>query len=454
MRESCPGIAGKPLKLTTFANFVWHVPISLAHPGDTTNASLLATAVNSAPVSVSAPLIAYAGLDDATPWIAPVVTPAPETDWHVWGDALWLIAAVYIGMAIFGVGRLGLAYMRLYWIVRDAQPAGHFGKGVRLTTAIVPAFAAGPATVILPASLIDKLSPEQVRLVIAHEHTHLDRGDSLYFALLSWIDALFWFNPCLRRQTARARLAAELACDDAVTRYRPDQRQAYATALLLALKQSAGDVRQYAPAVISSSTSGDFRMRLTEIMHASDRQRKARWLAPALTALLILPIAGLQLAWAQGKAPQIVPDKPAQSAATIIKPDTLFTVMPTAGKLVSGYGMRDNPVTGKYTLHDGVDISQAIGTPVYAPAAGHVTRADEAQPGYGKVLEIDHGSGLVTRYMHLGDFAVAVGDTVQAGQLIAKSGNTGRSTGPHTHIGVFKDGKAIDPATVMPLPGQ
>ena len=192
-------------------------------------------------------------------------------------------------------------------------------------------------------------------------------------------------------------------------------------------------------------------MRLSEIMHASSAARKPRWLIPGLAALLILPLAGLQLAWAQTaapKAPAVLPAKTEAAAGPALK----FSVMPTTGNLTSGYGNRTNPVTHKPSFHNGIDIAAAIGTPVYAPAAGHVTRADLAEPGYGKVLIIDHGNGLITRYMHLGEFEVQVGDEVQAGQLIAKSGNSGRSTGPHTHIGVFRDGKPIDPATIMPLP--
>jgi murein DD-endopeptidase MepM/ murein hydrolase activator NlpD len=187
-------------------------------------------------------------------------------------------------------------------------------------------------------------------------------------------------------------------------------------------------------------------------MHASSSPRKPRWLMLGLAGLLILPLAGLQLAWAQATAPRIVKTAMATVTETPAKLASVFTVMPTTGNLSSGYGRRLNPITHKRSLHDGVDISAPIGTPVYAPASGRVTRADLAEPGYGKVMIIDHGNGYTTRYMHLGEFEVRAGDTVQAGQLIAKSGNTGRSTGPHTHIGVFKDGKPIDPATVMQLP--
>lgn len=402
------------------------------------------------PVNLSAPVFAYTGLDDhssgaiAMPTLAKVKV---VVDWP--GLVLRLVVALYVGGAGFGVARLLWAQSRLLRIVAKSTALAS-DEGVRATGSAVPAFVFG-RLIIPPQSLLRELTQAQVALIIAHERAHLARGDTFYFAALSWIDAMFWFNPFVRGQTRNGRLAAELACDAAVTRDCPHMRKAYAASLLTALKHTAGDVRQYAPAAISTSNSGEFQMRLSEIMHASSAVRKPRWLIPGLAALLILPLAGLQLAWAQTAAPKAPAMLPAKTEATA-SPALLFSVMPTAGNLTSGYGNRTNPVTHKPSFHNGIDIAAAIGTPVYAPAAGQVTRADLAEPGYGKVLIIDHGNGLITRYMHLGEFEVQVGDEVQAGQLIAKSGNSGRSTGPHTHIGVFRDGKPIDPATIMPLP--
>jgi murein DD-endopeptidase MepM/ murein hydrolase activator NlpD len=188
-------------------------------------------------------------------------------------------------------------------------------------------------------------------------------------------------------------------------------------------------------------------MRISEIMHPGPKARKTRLLIVA-GAVLLAPVALAQLAWSQGPVRQSV----AIGVAAVAAPAPFFTVMPVEGRLSSGFGMRMNPVTHKTSLHEGVDISSPIGTPVRAPAGGHVIRADLAQPWFGKVLEIDHGNGIITNYMHLGDFEVKVGDTVVPGQEVAKSGNTGRSTGPHTHIGLHENGKAVDPAGRIPLP--
>jgi murein DD-endopeptidase MepM/ murein hydrolase activator NlpD len=85
-----------------------------------------------------------------------------------------------------------------------------------------------------------------------------------------------------------------------------------------------------------------------------------------------------------------------------------------------------------------------------APAGGRVTRVASYPSGCGKLLEIDHGGGLATRYAHLSTFEVGEGQQVAAGQLIARVGNTGLSTGPHLHFVVLRDGEAIDPETMLP----
>ena len=104
-------------------------------------------------------------------------------------------------------------------------------------------------------------------------------------------------------------------------------------------------------------------------------------------------------------------------------------------KMASGYGYRRDPIYGTGRFHEGLDFAADTGTPVYATADGKVVHADW-QSGYGNLLEIDHGYGYVTRYAHLSKFKVKEGDEVKRGDLIAETGNTGKSTGPHLHYEV------------------
>ncbi len=114
------------------------------------------------------------------------------------------------------------------------------------------------------------------------------------------------------------------------------------------------------------------------------------------------------------------------------------------GWISSYFGMRKDPFNGKQKMHNGVDIAGKSGTNVMATADGVVISARK-QNGYGKVLEIEHGYGLSTRYAHNKTIVVKVGDVVKQGQIIASMGSSGRSTGPHVHYEVLRNGKNVNP---------
>lgn len=114
------------------------------------------------------------------------------------------------------------------------------------------------------------------------------------------------------------------------------------------------------------------------------------------------------------------------------------------GWLSSPYGLRNDPFTGRRTMHKGIDFAGTEGSDVIATAGGVVTWAGKMF-GYGELVEIDHGNGLRTRYGHNKSLSVTVGDVVSKGESIAKMGSTGRSTGPHVHYEVLRAGQQIDP---------
>lgn len=120
---------------------------------------------------------------------------------------------------------------------------------------------------------------------------------------------------------------------------------------------------------------------------------------------------------------------------------------PVKGKgswLSSPFGVRKDPFSGRLRRHKGVDIAGFSGMPIIASAAGLVTESGK-RSGYGLMVEIHHGKGLVTRYAHAKSLNVAVGDVVEKGQQVAEMGSTGRSTGPHVHYEILKNGKQINP---------
>ena len=118
-------------------------------------------------------------------------------------------------------------------------------------------------------------------------------------------------------------------------------------------------------------------------------------------------------------------------------------------EFTSGFGVRSDPFRGHAALHAGIDLSGPVGTPIYATAEGTVTTAGWNSGGYGKLVKIDHGRGIETRYGHLSVMAVREGERVSRGQLIGRMGSTGRSTGSHLHYEVRIDGRAVNPIPFM-----
>ncbi len=120
------------------------------------------------------------------------------------------------------------------------------------------------------------------------------------------------------------------------------------------------------------------------------------------------------------------------------------SIWPTRGWLSSGFGYRTSPFTGQREFHKGIDISTRMKAPIVAPANGIVTRI-AWDHGYGRILTVAHGHGVVTRYAHLSKVLVKKGQYVKRGETIALVGSTGRSTGPHLHYEVLLNGMPVNP---------
>lgn len=110
----------------------------------------------------------------------------------------------------------------------------------------------------------------------------------------------------------------------------------------------------------------------------------------------------------------------------------------------SSYGWRVDPFSGRMAFHEGLDFTAQQGAPIYAAAGGIITTAEHT-PDYGKIVKIDHGSGIETRYAHASQIMVKVGDRVRKGQVVGQVGSTGRSTGAHLHFEVRLNGVPLDP---------
>jgi murein DD-endopeptidase MepM/ murein hydrolase activator NlpD len=343
--------------------------------------------------------------------------------------AMQALAVAYLAGAGWQAIVLVAQQRRYRGFAASGVPAGN---GVFVADMTIPAVADGCGRIVLSRRLIETLAPHELALVIAHERAHISRGDPLGYAVLAWIDTLFWFNPFVRAQTRKCRLAAEVACDAAVVGTAPRMRKAYAEIIVAVLRHAAGEALACSPAAISPRNLGDHGMRIEEIMTPSPRRSKRA--AFVLAAVLAIPAGALQLGYAQ--------------AASGHEP---FLTLPLHGPITATFGKMRDPFTGKIRFHNGIDIKAADGTDIVAPAAGRVTAIRRNDVAYGNVIEIDHGNGLTTRYSHLKSIEIADGDRVTAGQLIARVGSTGRSTGPHLDLQVLRGGTPINPADVFDL---
>jgi murein DD-endopeptidase MepM/ murein hydrolase activator NlpD len=119
-----------------------------------------------------------------------------------------------------------------------------------------------------------------------------------------------------------------------------------------------------------------------------------------------------------------------------------------SGYISSRFGERNDPFTGRLAFHEGIDFAGRQGNDIVAVASGVVTWAGDRY-GYGEMVEVNHGNGYATRYAHNAENLVNVGDTVKRGDVIARMGDSGRATGPNLHFEVLRDGRAVDPLTVI-----
>ncbi|HYD24643.1 MAG TPA: M23 family metallopeptidase [Croceibacterium sp.] len=120
-------------------------------------------------------------------------------------------------------------------------------------------------------------------------------------------------------------------------------------------------------------------------------------------------------------------------------------VMPADMRMItSGFGYRSDPIHGAAAMHAGLDFRGPVGSPIHAAAKGKVTFVG-TKSGYGRVVEISHGNGMMTRYAHMSTWKAKIGQAVDAGDVIGLIGNTGRSTGPHLHFEVRINDRAVNP---------
>ena len=326
-------------------------------------------------------------------------------------------------------------------------------------------------TVLLPEDL--PVGDAQFQLVLAHELAHIRRRDCLRKLPLTVCLCLYWWNPLVWLMVWLANRDMELACDEAVLRaLGPDCRKAYALTLL--------DMAQRNPKsapLCSGFAKSSAEERIRAILSF---KRIPAWVGIFVSVLFVLS-AGIFAT--QAASPAAVPEpepivqeevpeenvavsipvsEPLPTAPSIMpeqeveletQPQTevpayIFPLEDANAEVTNSYGWQAHPVTKQKSLHSGVDLAADYGANVLAVADGTVLDCSY-DAAYGYVLTLEHEDGVQTQYAHLSEFLVNAGAEVRQGQIIAKTGDSGWTTGPHLHLGVLIDGEAVDPLEAL-----
>ena len=299
-------------------------------------------------------------------------------------------------------------------------------------------------SVYLPA---EGISGANLPFVLAHEACHARRQDVPGQFLLMAAQSVHWFNPLVHWMARLARIDMERGCDEAVLHgHDLAYRKAYGTAVLASL--AAAHSRR-APALSTGFSDGsDLKRRFREMF---DLKQKSRGL-PLLAALMALVIGASALV-ACGAEPVVVQQEassvPAASEAASslpvqpsLPPEEADAPEVFVGLSGGDWGWPMEEGDGLWIIrvmsdrHRGMDIKAEIGTPVMSLFDGTVILAMQHY-SYGWVVDIRSEDGRAVRYAHCSELLVQEGDTVTAGQVVAKVGNTGASTGPHLHVETF-----------------
>ena len=330
-------------------------------------------------------------------------------------------------------------------------------------------------TVLLPEDL--PVGDAQFQLVLAHELAHIRRKDCLRKLLLTVCLCLYWWNPLVWMMVWLANRDMELACDEAVLRaLGPDCRKAYALTLL--------DMAQRNPKsapLCSGFAKSSAEERIRAILSF---KRIPAWVGTCVSVLFVLTASVFTT---QAASPAAVPEPepavqeeipeenvavsvsesellpatppimPEQEAESEIELETqtrsevrayIFPLEDTSVEVTNPYGWQEHPVTKQKSLHSGVDLAADYGTNVLAVADGTVLDCSY-DAAFGYILTLEHGNGVQTQYAHLSEFLVEFGDVVRQGQIIAKTGDSGWTTGPHLHLGVLINGETADPLEAL-----
>lgn len=357
-----------------------------------------------------------------------------------------ILATLLIGGWLVRLGFNALCQVRLQAIKKQAQPNPHvsadrwahrLGLKTAPNTASIPhgsPFLAGiqNRTIYLPEAIVDQADAD---IILAHECTHISRGDLITRPFERLIADIFWFSPfawMMRRQLDYWR---EAACDEQTAALTGDNL-AYARALANTARVTRPQPTQALPvAAFILPRHETLKKRLTQLLERDARRPRQRMAIMALAAGLVL--APLSLAQATS------------AVTSSVFSHAIF--VDSWAKVSQPFGKVKFPGYDEYSQHNGVDIAAKKGTPLHSPANAKVLSATKKE-GYGYTVDIMFEDGRKMRFASLSKILVKEGQKLHAGALIGKVGDTANSaTGPHLHLEVYQDGEPVNPVEVKGL---
>ncbi|KAA3612075.1 MAG: hypothetical protein DWQ05_18920 [Calditrichaeota bacterium] len=303
--------------------------------------------------------------------------------------------------------------------------------------------------IFLPRQLLAEANLATLNTIIAHEMVHIQRFDDLWLKLQNLIQILYFFNPLVWFAAAELNQERERLCDNRVLAEGSISRTTYGESMLRVLKLNLFGFDGVALLPGFGSEKKRFASRLQSILK-NQKQARISMISIILIFLgsstFLLPMANYEKPAKAGSIAGITEEK----TGAVLQSTALNFHDPLQGVgfITARYGKMKTPFSDAATFHTATDIKAKMHTPVFAAEAGIVTKARTdyvIDKGFGRLVEIQHANGFVSRYAHLKKVLIEVGQEVKAGTQIGSVGTTGKSTGPHLHFEILKSSDNLNP---------
>ncbi len=289
--------------------------------------------------------------------------------------------------------------------------------------------------ILIPSYMEGRLTYEQYQHVFLHELAHFKRKDIHIFSLIGIIQILHWFNPILWFGFVKMRQDCEIACDSLVLSYLNEGEYKSYGETIIHMLQNFKSSFQPVVTVGVLGNRGEIKRRIKMISNYKKNSYRL-----SIMALIIFVALGFAFLTSATKAAESDMEELSNQENRI---EMQWPVQDYT-QVINPYGSRMNPVTKKEYYHTGIDIPAPEGVDIMASAKGEVIFAGWLE-GYGETVIIDHGQGITTLYGHCSAYLVEKDTKVKSGEIIAKIGSTGMSTGSQLHFEIRKNEEPVDP---------